>query len=253
MINYNLIKSKKGIFSVIYVSLIALLITYTTYLFFFSEKSSSYIKVGETSSDVYRAYGISEKFLFFIDQSVKYASFDVIDNVRLDTDCGFKENHALLLLGEQTCFLDDKKLTSYLNNSFNTYISQYLGLYNDLDLKNIVFDTKFEGDYIIGRSDTIIDIKVNNVSQQIKPSFTVKMDFDLKKGILESTQEVKRLYTLCQGDKNCWEINKKVDTIVEYKGKFFIITIDKNIKYGLKNKKLKLDFGLDFETNPLFR
>ena len=80
-----------------------------------------------------------------------------------------------------------------------------------------------------------------------------KNSFDVKKAFMDANNEIKKVYVLCKSDKSCWDKNLNKNFSLKNNGKFFMLDIDTGYKYGINKEKLILKFGLDFETNPLFR
>ena len=247
--------NKKGIFALAFVLFMIILISYTSYLFYISERSSLYTPVGGKAVEIYSLYQKAEKALLFIDKSAEY-SFDkslIYNKNKLKTDCGTKNGYILLVLGDKTCFLDKEVLNNNFNDIFNLYISEYLSSYSDLDLKSLKYELNFNNKYIVGKANNKLKVELDNMVYTVDPSFRLKMNFDVEKVFLEASDKVKKLYVLCGSDKNCWDANKGSDTIVQYNGKFFMLDINTGYKFGLLKDELILKFGLDFETNPLFR
>src|SRR3989344_1961647 len=153
--------NNKGFFTIPLVVFMLIFIGFASYLFIISDKTSNYVHIGGTASNIFSAYQETEKALFFIDKSADYSVYKTLRNV--------------------------------------------------------------------------------------------KLDFNIKEVFLDANNKLKEIYLSCKSDKNCWEDKKTEGIIVQDNGKLFIIEVDTEHRFGLYDEKLVLRFGLNFETNPLFR
>lgn len=247
--------NKKGIFIPIFVVFTLLLLSTSAVFLYISNKKSIEFHVGGRSSEIFSTYSNAEKALFYIDKSAEFSFYKSINNNmnNLDTKCGEKEGYDLLVLGTDTCFLDNDFIKTRFETVFNKYMSEYLNLYKDLSLKDITFDLDFIDKKIIGRSTSKILVDKNNIKYTMGPSFVFENSFDVNEVFISTSDKIKRIYVLCKSDKTCWENKLDKNFKLKNNGKFFMLDIDTGYKFGLNNEKLMLKFGLEFETNPLFR
>src|SRR3989344_6008017 len=215
--------NNKGIFMPVFVVLVLLLLSVTSISLYLSNKKALDLHIGNRATEVYSVYQKAEDALLYIDKSAEYSFYKSISQNmnNLDTNCGAEEGYTLLVLGEDTCFLDDNIIKVKFEVAFNKYISEYLNLYKDLNLKDIKYNLDLDREKVNGKSDKEIVIEDNNIIYTIKTSFMFK------------------------------NLNKNFS--LKNNGKFFMLDIDTGYKYGINKEKLILKFGLDFETNPLFR
>jgi len=239
----------------VFVVLVLLLLSVTSISLYLSNKKALDLHIGNRATEVYSVYQKAEDALLYIDKSAEYSFYKSISQNmnNLDTNCGAEEGYTLLVLGEDTCFLDDNIIKVKFEVAFNKYISEYLNLYKDLNLKDIKYNLDLDREKVNGKSDKEIVIEDNNIKYTIKPSFMFKNSFDVKKAFMDANNEIKKVYVLCKSDKSCWDKNLNKNFSLKNNGKFFMLDIDTGYKYGINKEKLILKFGLDFETNPLFR
>jgi len=247
--------NNKGFFTIPLVVFMLIFIGFTSYLFIISDKTSNYVHIGGTASNIFSVYQEAEKALFFIDKSAEYSVYKTLRNVNLDfkTNCGKKDNYILLVLGEQTCFFDENLFNNNFNSVFNNYLSDYTASYDKIDINNLIYTLEFSDYGVIGRSKELLVLNRSNITYSVEPSFKVKLDFNIKEVFLDTHNKIKEIYLSCKSDKTCWEDKKIEGIIVQDNGKLFIIEVDTGHRFGLYDEKLVLRFGLNFETNPLFR
>jgi len=233
--------NKKGIFIVGLAIITLFIVGVALFVFYSSEKNSNRAVFGEIQLDVMETYNIGEEALFYLDESVKYAADESLNQFYQESECGRYQEYSLWKYGSKECFPDFAKL---YNNSFNKNLDAFLSSYSEVKFPINNYEISIEDGFINGKAIEKLEINKNNILYQISPDFKIKVYFDLD-SFIEISEKAKGISNECRDNFNCWKSKIEPSWEIKEEGKVFMFSVP----VQFKDKKEIIRFALNF--NPL--
>jgi hypothetical protein len=178
-------KNKKATIFMTFVSisiLVALLFFYSNYS---PDKMPVQKGLGEEQLEILKTYQQAEKAMLYIDLAAKHSADKTIEELNK----------------EITQDSTKKDIYDLFSNKFNEYMNEYIEKYNDKELEKqgeiIIpkdnYDLLFKENMLIGIATQNIKINKENINYSVKPSFKIKLDYDIFGGEIGSIEEWEEL------------------------------------------------------------
>ncbi|MEM4267638.1 MAG: M23 family metallopeptidase [Candidatus Woesearchaeota archaeon] len=164
-------KAKKAQFFMPLMVVLTLIILTSLFIILVGKQGKFEHKVGEGQGAIMKAALRSQKAMLYIDLSAKIASDQALYDLAktggfyIYSDCGQKDGYNLWNSKDMECWPDNPE--EQFEEYFRSVFSQYLLLYQDIDITRLNYILTFNGGYIYGFSLETLNTSIMNLVPQI--------------------------------------------------------------------------------------